>query len=405
MPFHSPTEIQLHIGDNPVPASSTFDRFTGRARYHLNGHGVRGNFIVIPETVPGSDSSHVRIEYGDHPVGGPQNARMNEPRIRRTRVRGECGPLSVDASTPNRQLNVRGQWVRSDGTVDVLPFATRHHLTEVVRAIVAHWATRPNRDGLIRAAARHAQQQPDIPARAYREAVERELADIRAQIAPHWSQLQRLEAIAQAPAPQLPTMPDTVRIDFHDPATGETRILSARPQLNPHDGTITYTVTHGATVRGAFTVGPDRFSPDALPGGVTVLLGTTRRLDGIGREDEPTVNGARVSGSWNCADLQQLTPALPEIIPGIQRADVSLNRPLTAASSARISAVIRALAIAYRDHVSVEALRLAAGKSRVDQLRQAPVEAVVALRQREAAAQARMNAALEADAAFASLSA
>ncbi|MER5985625.1 hypothetical protein [Streptomyces sp. NPDC001787] len=403
MSFHSPTELQLPIRDAAVPAVGTFDRFTGQARYQLSGDEVRGSFIVVPETVPGSDACHVRVVYGDHPAQ-PQPERIDEPRIRRTRVRGECGPLAVDALPERHQLFARGQWVRSDGTLGTVPRSTHRYLAEVVHAVVTHWATRPNREGLIRAAVRHAQQQPDIPAQAAREATERELDAIRAQIAPHWTLLQQLEAVAQADAPRLPTLPRMVHIDYLDPADGTTGIMTTLPRLNALDGTITYTVTGGGRVRGAFTVGPDRYSRDALPSGVGVQLGTTPLPDGAGRENEPVVNGIRLRGSWNCTDAQSLTPALPAAIPGIQRADAP-DRSVPASTAAWISTAIRALAIAYRDHSNVDALRLAAGKSRVDQLRQAPVDAVVELRRQESAAQARLTAVQEAEAAFASLSA
>ncbi|MET7605905.1 hypothetical protein ABZS96_26000 [Streptomyces avermitilis] len=403
MSFHSPTELQLPIRDVTVPAVGTFDRFTGQARYQLTGDEVRGSFIVAPETMPGSDACHVRVVYGDHPAQ-PQHERVDEPRIRRTRVRGECGPLAVDALPERHHLSARGQWVRSDGTLGTVPRSTHRYLAEVVHAVVTHWATRPNREGLIRAAARHAQQQPDIPAQATREVMERELDVIRAQIAPHWTLLQQLEAIAQADAPRLPVLPRSVHIDYLDPVNGTTGLMTALPRLNAHDGTITYTVTSGGRARGDFTVGPDRYSRDALPGGVSVQLGATPLLDGAGRENEPVVNGIRLRGSWNCTDSQSLTPALPAVIPGVQRADAP-EQSVPASTAAWISTAIRALAIAYRDHSNVDALRLTAGKSRVDQLRQAPVQAVVELRRQESAAQARISAAQEAEAAYAALSA
>ncbi|MFE9138010.1 hypothetical protein [Streptomyces sp. NPDC007355] len=403
MSFHSPTELRLVLRqDVIVPAVGTFDRFTGHARYQVTGDEIRGTFIVVPETTPGGDTCLVRVIYGDHPQT-PQRERVDEPRIRRTRVRGECGPLAVDALPDAFRLDARGQWVRSDGTLRSVPRSTARSLAEVVRAVVAHWATRPNRLGLVRAAARHAQQQPDTPSRAAREAVERELDSIRAQIRQHWSVLQELEAVAQADTPALPILPPLLHVDYLDPSSGITGILTAHPRLNPRDGTITY-VTGGARVRGHFTVGPVRLSRDPLPGGVSVQLGAGPLPDGTGRENEPVVNGIRLRGSWNCTDAGSFTLALPESIPGVRRADHP-DRPLPAHTAAWIGSVIRALAVAYRDRSDVDVLRLVAGKSRVDQLRQAPAQAVAELRRHEAAAEARLAAAREAEAAFASLSA
>lgn len=404
MSFHSPTELRLVLRqDVTVPAVGMFDRFTGHARYQVTGDEIRGTFIVVPETAPGSDTCLVRVIYGDHPET-PQRERVDEPRIRRTRVRGECGPLAVDALPDASRLDARGQWVRSDGTLRPVPRSTARSLAEVVRAVVAHWATRPNRLGLVRAAARHAQQQPDTPRQAAREAMERELDSIRAQIRQHWSVLQELEAVAQADTPALPVLPPLLHIDYLDPISGSTGILSARPRLNPCDGTITYSVTGGTRVRGDFTVGPVRLSRDPLPGGVSVQLGAGLLPDGTGREGEPVVNGIRLRGSWNCTDAGAFTLALPESIPGVRRADRP-DRPLPAHTAAWISSVIRALAVAYRDRNDVDVLRLVAGKNRVDQLRQAPAQAVAELRRHEAAAEARLTAAREAEAAFASLSA
>ncbi|MFJ6437856.1 hypothetical protein [Streptomyces sp. NPDC091416] len=404
MSFHSPTELRLVLRqDVTVPAVGTFDRFTGQARYQVTGDEIRGTFIVAPETAPGSEDCLVRVIYGDHPET-PQRERRDEPRIRRTRVRGECGPLSVDALPDASHLNARGQWVRSNGTLESVPRSTARSLADVVRAVVAHWVTRPNRHGLVRAAARHAQQQPDTPSQAARETVERELDGIRAQIAQHWSVLQALESVAQADIPALPAVPPVQHVDYLDPATGTTGILTVRTQLNPHDGTILYNVVHGARVRGAFMVGPVRFSRDALPGGVSVQLGAGLLPEGTGRQSEPVINGIQLRGSWNLTDAGACSLALPESIPGIRRAD-DPDRPVPATTAAWISSVIRALAVAYRDCIDVEVLRLIAGKSRVDQLRQAPAQAVAQLRQHEAAAEARLTSARESEAAFASLSA
>ncbi|MGW1615680.1 hypothetical protein ACWCQZ_40780 [Streptomyces sp. NPDC002285] len=404
MSFHSPTELRLVFRqDVTVPAIGSFDRFTGHARYQVTGDEIRGTFIVIPETVPEGDSCRVRVVYGDHPEA-EQSERADEPRLRRTRVRGECGPLAVDALPEASLLDARGQWVRSDGTLHPVPRSTARSLAEVVHAVVAHWATRPNRLGLIRAAARHARQQPDTPSQAAREAVERELDSVRAQIARHWSVLQELEAVAQADTPRLPTPPRMVHIDYLDPVSGTTGILSARPGLNAHDGTITYSVTGGVRVRGDFTVGPVRFSSEAVPSGVSVQLGAGLLPEGAGRENEPVVNGIRLRGSWNCTDAGSLTQALPETIPGIRRAE-SPDRPVPAHTAAWIASVIRALAIAYRDRSDVDRLRLAAAKSRLDQLRQAPARAIVELRRHEAAALARLSTAQDAEAAYAALSA
>ncbi|ATM24544.1 hypothetical protein SMD44_p10045 (plasmid) [Streptomyces alboflavus] len=403
MSFHSPVELQLRVGPTvTVPAVGSFDRFTGQARYQVTGDQVRGSFIVIPEMTPGQDACAVRVVYGDHPAQ-PGDERVDEPRIRRTRVRGECGPLTVDALPGIPRLDVRGQWVRADGTLAPVPRRTAWSLAEIVRAVAAHWATRPNREGLVRAAARHASQQPDMPGQAARQAAERELESIRAQIAEHWAVLQRLEEVAQAPAPRLPVLPRVVRVDFLDSATGQTRILTARPTLNAHTGTITYSVGAGARLHGDFVVGPVRFTQDALPGGVSVQLGSAPLPDG-GRDNEPVVNGLRLRGSWNCTNAQTLTHARPALVPGIHRAD-DPRQPLSDSAVGRISSVIQALAIAYRDHSDVDALRLAAAKSRLGQLRQAPAQAVAELRQQEATALNRLNASLEAEAAFASLSA
>lgn len=404
MSFHSPTELRLVLRqDVTVPAIGSFDRFTGHARYQVTGDEIRGTFIVIPETAPGGDNCRVRVVYGDLPEA-EQRERADEPRLRRTRVRGECGPLAVDALPEASRLDARGQWVRSDGTLHRVPRSTARSLAEVVHAVVTHWATRPNRLGLIRAAARHARQQPDTPSQAARETAERELDSIRAQIAQHWSFLQELEAVAQADTPRLPTPPRMVHIDYLDPVSGTTCILAARPRLNAHDGTITYSVTGGSRVRGDFTVGPVRFSSEAIPSGVSVQLGAGLLPEGAGRENEPVVNGIRLRGSWNCTDAGSFTLAVPEAIRGVRRAD-NPDRPVPAHTAAWISSVIRALAVAYRDHSDVDVLRLVAGKSRVDQLRQAPAQAVAQLRQHEAAAEARLTAAREAEAAFASLSA
>ncbi|MET8768588.1 hypothetical protein [Streptomyces sp. NPDC004658] len=361
-----PGEGRLSVRTLPAPH--------GRARYLLHGRHVRGTLVVIPHTTYDGPvlAEQVRVQFGDGHDRAPHGQpRLDEPVVRGVRVPGHTtalDPRTVTANTPF--LCGDAVAVREDGRTRRIPDGARTVLEAVVVAVVRHWHQRHDRDALILAAAQHRAGDRAAWEERHIRALVHELATVRAQRAHARHRINQITGLVRRRQPAiLPPATTPARLTLVDGAGTALGVVTVlEREVIASLGRVVYEV-HGARIHGLFTVGPDRYSSDPVPGGIYVFYG---RPTGTGWHDracrdEPTVNGVQLSGGWSHPRSGDITPTAPSRLPASVRIDDTRSHCAPDATSTRAGAVLRALALHYLDRPDVAGLRIAAGKLRAEE--------------------------------------
>jgi len=139
-----------------VNVAETVDDRTGQVRYRFRATRVTGTVIIKPE-FRGEDEPIPRqifVQFGDGHAYRERD-RSDPPRINGVTLTGGV-PLSPDEFLARQ--NGRNLWLRRPTgpyTSISAPDATNRYGSAIIRAIVSAWYHRPDREELIRAAARH----------------------------------------------------------------------------------------------------------------------------------------------------------------------------------------------------------------------------------------------------------
>ncbi|MFD9038752.1 hypothetical protein [Streptomyces bottropensis] len=392
------TRAELPLADGGTLVTQVTALPHGRVRYVVRAPHVRGTFVVVPEHLQDGTvlPSTIRVQYGDgaEPVGYYEH-RPDEPVVYGVRVHGWTGDLDP-ASVPDGYF--LGQYatnLRDNRVHRQLTSAVRRRTEAVIRAIVRHWYTLPQREALLRSAAR-----VKAPALAEHEAAkaakaEAEAADLQQQRTLARRKLNAVLGIARRiPRPALRPNPVPVRlplVDGRGRPMGSVRVTEVAVDEAVR-GSVVYEVT-GARVHGRFTVGRDIYRPLPLPEGIWVAYGHARQAHFEDeREHEPTVNGVRLNGAWNRDTSEDLTATTPKELPARVRTSRTTGHSAPPATARRASAVLRALALHYLARPDVGALQLAAAQDNVRGQRAEARRELRELRERHRAAEQRARA-------------
>lgn len=182
--MYKPFTIDLDPPYGQLTATAHVDWIPGAVRYVVTGQRVSGTFTVRPYGTPEEPiPTRVIVEYGDGPQFWPDERRTSRPTVNGVEICGSVvvDPTALDEVSPwfinARKIVGPHDWV-------TVPKATAKRTTAIVRAVVGHWQARPDRDQLIRAAARD-----EAP---YRLAIE------RGRVQELWAEFERLtESLAE----------------------------------------------------------------------------------------------------------------------------------------------------------------------------------------------------------------
>lgn len=139
----------------PAPAiniAETVEQATGAVRYRIRGRRATGTIIISPE-LRGADEpipASVYVQFGEHALR--EHERADRPVVNGVPLVG--GVILTPADYLAQQHH--SLWLhRSTGpyTSVRVPEATARYGSAIVRALVAAWYARPDRDALIHAAA------------------------------------------------------------------------------------------------------------------------------------------------------------------------------------------------------------------------------------------------------------
>ncbi len=142
---------------HPYPAlniAETTDPATGEVHYRFRGPRATGTIIISPE-LRGADEpipTSIHLQFGEHATRAHQRA--DPPVINGVTLTG--GITLTPGEYLNRETHHNLRLHRPTGpyTSTPVPQATDRYSTAIVRALLTTWYARPDRDDLIRTAAR-----------------------------------------------------------------------------------------------------------------------------------------------------------------------------------------------------------------------------------------------------------
>ncbi|MFD3422628.1 hypothetical protein [Streptomyces decoyicus] len=339
----------------------------GGVRYVVRSSHIRGTFVLIPEHLQGGTvlPSSLRVQFGDGMDGcSYYDHRPDEPVIFGMRLHGWTDGIDPHHISDRWFLGRYATSLRA-GVHRQLTTKVGRRTEDVIRALVAHWRSLPNRHELLLAAAR-----PKATDLAMHE------AELAAQAEGQVSELQSMRAAARRrlnvvtgimrrrPRTIRAADPAPVRLPLVDRRNRPLGTVTVREVAVNEDvaGTVVYEV-HGARIHGRWTVGRDIYRPMPLPEGVHVAYGHARaRYFEYERDHEPTVNGVRLNGGWDHRTTDDLTPSTPAHLPARVQLTRTTGHSAPDATARRASAVMRVLALHYLARADAEALRLAAAQ-------------------------------------------
>jgi hypothetical protein len=389
----------------PLPAGGSLSVRTlpgphGRARYVVRGRRVHGTLVVIPHTTYDGPvlAEEVRVQFGacDGRERMPHRQSLaDEPVVGTVRVHGHTAPIdprTVTAGTPF--LGGDAVAVRDDGRTRRIPDGARTVLEAVVVAVVRHWQQRRDRDALILAAARPSAGRRAVWEERHVRTLEAQLTTVREQRAVARRCINQITGLVRRRRPAvLPPSTDPVSLTLLDGDGTALGVVTVHErEVIASMGRMVYDV-HGARIHGQFTVGPDRYSNDPVPGGIYVIYGRPTSTDWHNRacQNEPTVNGVQLSGGWSHPRTGDITPTAPARLPASVRIDNTRSHSAPYATGTRAGAVLRALALHYLARADVTALRIAAGKLRAEENLRAARSRLARLRREETSAAVKLR--------------
>ncbi|MEU1827175.1 hypothetical protein ABZ502_32705 [Streptomyces abikoensis] len=361
----------------------------GRVKYTVHGpHIAAGStFIISPEAHRGGSvvPTTVSVQYGDGPPAGLHyQPRPNEPVIFGTRIHGYTSGLDPERISRRHFLGSYATAASSTFTSRI-PDGARTRTEAIVRRLLEHWHTRSDQEALRHAAAQacaaeHAQHEDKRA--ALLEAEGRKLEAERAAARRRINVLNGL--IRRRQPPVLPADSRPVKLPFFDCDGQQLGILTVREKtVNALPGSVVYDVV-GPRISGSFTVSRHRHGADPFPDGIDITYGARRSMHSHEADDEPSVNTARLHGSWNhSGNTSAITPTTPARLPARIRTGLSTGCSAPQATLRRASAVLRALAVHYLSRTDLDALDLAAAKDRAPSLLSATRKKLRELRERQ----------------------
>lgn len=147
--------IQLPPPDPAIRIAETTDLTTGDVRYRIRGTRAAGTIIITPELrgdqpIP----TAVYVQFGEHAHRAEE--RDDAPVINGVRLNGGVVLTPDEYLTRERHYNLWLHRATGSYTSTRVPEATDRYGTAIVRALLADWNAQPDRDHLMRIAARRA---------------------------------------------------------------------------------------------------------------------------------------------------------------------------------------------------------------------------------------------------------
>ncbi|WP_327359579.1 hypothetical protein [Streptomyces sp. NBC_01304] len=348
----------------------------GHVRYTVRGPHLRGTFVVIPEALADGTllPSTVRVQFGDHgePIDGDGSfysyPRPDEPVVFNVRIHGWAKRINPDEPPAGWFLDRYATCLRDNGVQRELSTGVRRRTESVLRALVRHWAVRPDRTELITAAARREGDYLAKHEAGKAEVLEAEIRELAAQRQLARTRLNQVLGVIRRRALTVrPADPLGVKVPI---VTGKGESLGAVTvrEVAVNDqvaGTVVYEVT-GHRLNGRFTVGREHFRPLPVPVGLRVTFGHVQSANDHfthEREHAPWVNGVCINSFWDLDVAEGITPTTPEDLPARASTGVRAGMRPAWPTRQRTSAVLRVLALRYLARGDVEALQLAAAKA------------------------------------------
>ncbi|MFF1717301.1 hypothetical protein [Streptomyces sp. NPDC058268] len=347
----------------------------GRVKYSVSGPRIKQCALIIsPETLRDGAilPTTVTVQYGDGQPGRLYVPRPDEPVVSGIRIHGFTSRLDP-ARIPEQDF--LGEYAGAASTIFTtrIPDGARTYMEAVVRSLLAHWQSRPDRAALVRAAA---VATADEYAR-YEDAKATKLEDeIRSVVQKRVDARREVNVLTglvrRRQTAVRPADPTPVKVPFFDHLGGRIGDFTVREQSvsgSGHTpGNVVYEVD-GPRVRGSFTVGREVSSASPWPGGVRIVYGVPIDDGGDEATDEPVINTIRLQGRWrHRGDTDSITVTSPGRLSAPRRMASAPHqaegRSVPEATQHRAFGVLRALALRYLARPDAEALHLAAAKDR-----------------------------------------
>ncbi|WP_329020807.1 hypothetical protein [Streptomyces sp. NBC_01601] len=382
------TDLNLELPGRPDVTVTHQVLEHGRVRYRVRGRRLRGTLVVAPY-IPhdgqiGQHLVHVNLGEGIDSVR-PYTPRPDEPVVNGVRVHGASEALDPDR-LPAVVLASRVSVLLSDYGTRRVPDGAREALEAVIKAVMRHWRRRADRADLVQAAERRDAASLVVHEQRRVEDLTAKLAETRAERAAAGNrsrQISGLDRRRQPPARPALAVPEHVPMVASDGTPMGT--LSVRElEVDAHHGRVVYTVS-GPRTRGLFTVSPDPYDNGVIPQGLSISYGRPLADDSNSRlrEEMPQINGVIVHGAWRYGGRTPITPTSPPQLPARVATGDGRYAAAPAATTARASAVLRALVLHHLARPDRDALRIAAGKQRVAGRRRSVRDELAKLRRTE----------------------
>ena len=270
LPFHLPLDLPGRPG--LTVTSAVLEQ--GQVRYAVQGRRIRGTLIVVPETPYGGplQPRTVRVHFGD---GTDQvktlTARPDEPVVNGVRIHGATE--SINPATVRRAhyfLASRAIVLRNGYETRRIPDGARTVTEAVVVAVVLHWHRRPDREDLVHTAVRYRAAAHAAHERLKAQALEDELAAVRADRANARQRSRQLTGLVRRRQPPVQS-PRTEPVQLPIAASDGTHLgaLTVRElEVNMLPGRVVYEISSPRVGRGIVTLGPGIYGTSPLPGGL-----------------------------------------------------------------------------------------------------------------------------------------
>ncbi|MFI7087565.1 hypothetical protein ACIBUR_28715 [Streptomyces anulatus] len=351
-PCHA--HLVLDLPRNPVLTAVATTLDNGLVRYAVRGRRIHGAFVVVPSTDSKerqAGRTRVSVRFGD----GPGRVRHHIPRPEEPVAHGVRIHGATEVVDPDR-LHLHVHLLTANAVVLVgdasrrVPDGARTAVEAVLKAVIGHWAARPDRDELVSAAERHSAPRQVKDERRKIADLEQNLAALRAEREEVRRAGRRLGGIVRRhPLETRPAEPVPALLRLTD-ADGAPlgKLTAAEREVNILPGHVVYEISGTRLRAGLVTIGPNVYGYTPDPRGFYVCWGRLTRPED--RTAAPVINRVRLQGGWNYdgdgRDLRTVATSVRGTTP----------------TAVRAAAVLRAIGSHFLARPDIEALRLAASR-------------------------------------------
>ncbi|MFJ1742508.1 hypothetical protein ACIOG4_28015 [Streptomyces microflavus] len=372
-PCHA--RLVLDLPRSPVLTAVATTLDDGLVRYAVRGDRVHGALVVVPSADGRGHEAgggRVSVRFGDGP-GRVRNRipRPEEPVVNGVRIHGATEVVDPDRLHRHAHLLTANAFVLAGDATRRIPDGARTTVEAVLKAVIAHWAARPDRDELVSAAERHSAPQQVKDERRKIADLEQRLTALRAERAEARRAGRRLGGIVRRrplTTRGVEGVPALLHLADSDGAPLG-KLAVAEREVNILPGHVVYEISGTRIRSGLVTIGPNVYGYRPEPRGFYVCWGRLARPED--RNVVPVINRRTLTGGWNYdgdgRDLRTVVTSVRESTP----------------TAVRAAAVLRAIGSHFLARPDIEALNLAASRHAAPGVRAALTARLARLRAQE----------------------